>query len=310
MAATATEVTPRERPEASSVANLSPGYFALVMATGIVSIAADQRGYRGVAIGLLWVNSAAYVVLWVLTLLRLARYPRRMLADLASHRTGAAFLTVVAGTNVLGSQFAVVTDVPALAVALWWVGLFLWAALLYAFPHRGHLRGAQARPRERDRRCLAAPGRVHGVDRRPGHGRRPAHRTQRRALRLAAGAPRRGHAVCRRDRVDLLPVDLLLHGCGSGNAAVLDQHGRAGHHDARGFEPGGGGPQWELLRELTPFLKGPPLFFWALRFVGGGSSPLHWFLASGDPRCASPSPTERSGRSSSRWGCTRWPRRR
>jgi tellurite resistance protein TehA-like permease len=129
----ATDVRPREGRQRSTIANLSPGYFALVMATGIVSIAAELRGYHGAAIGLLWVNSAAYVVLWVLTALRLARYPRRMLVDLASHRGGAAFLTVVAGTNVLGSQFAVVMDMPALAVVLWWVGLALWIALLYAF---------------------------------------------------------------------------------------------------------------------------------------------------------------------------------
>jgi tellurite resistance protein TehA-like permease len=131
--ATANDMNARARRDASSVATLSPGYFAVVMATGIVSIAAEQRGYHGVAVALLWANSAAYVVLWLLTVLRLARYPRRMLADLAGHRTGAAFLTVVAGTNVLGGQFALVADVPALAVGLWWVGLVLWAALLYAF---------------------------------------------------------------------------------------------------------------------------------------------------------------------------------
>jgi tellurite resistance protein TehA-like permease len=133
VATDADATTPRPQREGSSIANLSPGYFALVMATGIVSIAAEQRGYHGAAIGLLWINCAAYVVLWVLTGWRLARHPRRMLDDLVSHRTGAAFLTVVAATNVLGSQFAVVVNVPTLAVVLWWVGLVLWASLLYAF---------------------------------------------------------------------------------------------------------------------------------------------------------------------------------
>jgi tellurite resistance protein TehA-like permease len=115
------------------VANLFPGYFALVMATGIVSIAAEQRGYHGLALALLWVNAGAYVVLWALTIIRLVRFPRLLLADLASHRKGAGFLTMVAATNVLGSQIALLTARSGLAVALWWVGLALWALLLYGF---------------------------------------------------------------------------------------------------------------------------------------------------------------------------------
>jgi len=88
-----------------AVSNLFPGYFALVMATGIVSIASDLVGFRWIAMALLYVNAVAYVVLWVLTLLRLARYLPRMLADLTNHTRGAGFFTIVAGTCVLGSQF-------------------------------------------------------------------------------------------------------------------------------------------------------------------------------------------------------------
>lgn len=131
--ADANATTSRPPREVSAIANLSPGYFAFVMATGIISIAAEQRGYHALAIGLLWINSLAFVVLWVLSGWRLARYPRRMLDDLARHRTGAAFLTVVAATNILGSQFVVVVSVPTLAVVLWWAGLVLWTSLLYAF---------------------------------------------------------------------------------------------------------------------------------------------------------------------------------
>ncbi|MFN8233261.1 MAG: tellurite resistance/C4-dicarboxylate transporter family protein [Actinomycetota bacterium] len=39
----------------------------------------------------------------------------------------------MAGTNVLGEQLALVGGAPGAAVALWWVGLALWAVLLYAF---------------------------------------------------------------------------------------------------------------------------------------------------------------------------------
>ena len=53
---------------AAGVAELFPGYFALVMATGIVSIAAFLLDMPFVAYPLLVINGAAYLVLWLLTL--------------------------------------------------------------------------------------------------------------------------------------------------------------------------------------------------------------------------------------------------
>jgi tellurite resistance protein TehA-like permease len=125
--------------EPSRIATLFPGYFALVMATGIVAIAAQLRGFGAIAAVLLVIAAIAYVVLWVLTGARVARYPSRFVADLTSHQRGAGFLTVVAATNVLGSAFLVTGGLaPALwrrttAETLWFVGLVLWIALLYAF---------------------------------------------------------------------------------------------------------------------------------------------------------------------------------
>ncbi|MGH2538942.1 MAG: tellurite resistance/C4-dicarboxylate transporter family protein [Actinomycetota bacterium] len=117
----------------STLATLSPGYFALIMATGIISIAAEQRGFHGLAVAFVWVNVVAYAGLWALTVARLVRFPGRVFADLLSHQKGAAFLTIVAGTNVLGSQLATIAGRTSLAVVLWWVGLVLWGVLLYAF---------------------------------------------------------------------------------------------------------------------------------------------------------------------------------
>jgi tellurite resistance protein TehA-like permease len=91
----------------SRIATLFPGYFALVMATGIVSIAAELRGFHGLAVGLLWFNLTAYLVLWALSVARAIAYPSRLFADLTSHQRGATFLTVVAATNVLGSELLV-----------------------------------------------------------------------------------------------------------------------------------------------------------------------------------------------------------
>src|SRR5512144_235992 len=105
-AATAT-VTVASKP--SVVATLFPGYFALVMATGIVSIAAHFLGMEPIALGLLWFNVAAYAVLWALTIARFVKYRSLFIADLVSHGRSVLFLTIVAGTCVLGNQFAILT---------------------------------------------------------------------------------------------------------------------------------------------------------------------------------------------------------
>ncbi|HEX6085321.1 MAG TPA: tellurite resistance/C4-dicarboxylate transporter family protein [Thermoanaerobaculia bacterium] len=111
---------------------LHPAYFALVMATGIVSIAAQLLKIPVVPMALLAINVAAYVVLWVLTLVRIARFPRDVFADLIDHQRGVGFFTIVAGTSVLGSQLVIVAGHHAFAFALWIATLLLWLLLVYA----------------------------------------------------------------------------------------------------------------------------------------------------------------------------------
>lgn len=113
------------------VAELFPGYFALVMATGIVAVGAFQQNVVWLAWTLLWVNVVFYLALWVLYLLRLARFRARFVADLTSHQRGPAFLTMVAGTNVLGSGFVVIAGWRGVGLALWILGLVLWTVLFY-----------------------------------------------------------------------------------------------------------------------------------------------------------------------------------
>jgi tellurite resistance protein TehA-like permease len=120
-----------ERPQ-SPIANLFPGYFALVMATGIVAVGADQQDLDLLADALYVIAVAAYGVLLVLLLIRIVRYWPRFVADLTNHAKGFAFLTVVAGTNVLASASIVVHGWRDAAWVLWWTSLVLWAALLYA----------------------------------------------------------------------------------------------------------------------------------------------------------------------------------
>src|SRR5215475_8348799 len=99
--------------------NLFPGYFSLVMATGIISVAGYQLEMRTIARALLVINIVAYVILWLLTLLRLARFFPRALSDLTSHARGPGFFTLVAGTCVLGAQLVVIADSFVVAAFLW-----------------------------------------------------------------------------------------------------------------------------------------------------------------------------------------------
>lgn len=117
----------------AAIANLFPGYFALVMATGIISIAAHLLEMKLLAQVLLLVNIAAYAILWLLLLIRLLRFFPQVKADLTSHARGPGFFTVVAGTCVLGSQLIVVAGHFEAAKVLWFVGLALWAIIMYSF---------------------------------------------------------------------------------------------------------------------------------------------------------------------------------
>lgn len=116
-----------------AAANLFPGYFALVMATGIISIACYLLEMRTLAIVLLVVNIVAYVFLWLLLLLRLFLFFARIKEDINNHVRGPGFFTVVAGTSVLGSELLIVANQFRIASLLWLLGLILWAIIMYSF---------------------------------------------------------------------------------------------------------------------------------------------------------------------------------
>ena len=111
---------------------LHPAYFALVMATGIVSIAAKLLAIPYIPLALLAVNIVAYVVLWALTLVRVARFRKDVFADIADHQRGVGFFTIDAATSVLGSQLVIVAKLKTFGFALWFATLALWLVLIYA----------------------------------------------------------------------------------------------------------------------------------------------------------------------------------
>jgi tellurite resistance protein TehA-like permease len=127
-----TPASPAPGPSTSPIATLFPGYFALVMATGIVAIASWQQGLDVVAEVLYVIAAVAYVVLGVMLTARVVLYRRAFTTDVISHARGFAFLTTVAGTNVLGSASGIVHGWWDLAWVLWWLSIPLWIALLYS----------------------------------------------------------------------------------------------------------------------------------------------------------------------------------
>ncbi len=118
---------------AAAIADLFPGYFALIMATGIVSIATHLLQMPWIAKSLLVINVVSYAILCVLLSIRLVRFFPNVKSDITDHMRGPGFFTVAAGTCVLGSQLVIVAGEFQAAMALWFVGLALWAVTMYTF---------------------------------------------------------------------------------------------------------------------------------------------------------------------------------
>jgi len=110
---------------------LSPAYFGLVMATGIVSIAALDFHLPAVAVALFVVNGVAYVVLVALNVLRAARHWPEFAADVTDHRRGVGFFTLVAASCIIGVQLRLIANNVPAATAFLMIGLVLWFVVTY-----------------------------------------------------------------------------------------------------------------------------------------------------------------------------------
>ena len=116
-----------------AVASLHPGYFALVMATGILSTATDELRLPWLSLPLLGIAALCYLVLLVAICWRLVGYPRGVLADAGKPEGAFAFFAFVAGTDVLGLRLAAAGQVVA-AEVLVALGAVAWLLLTYAIP--------------------------------------------------------------------------------------------------------------------------------------------------------------------------------
>lgn len=127
-----------------AVEGLTPGYFALVMASGIISVGMELEGFRAVSVMLLMVCGLAFVVLLGLTAWRFVAYRHAVNEDFMDPRRAFGFFTFVAGTNVMGVRLGMEGWHWATAVLLLFSGA-AWLLLGYVVPWTAVL-GRQERP--------------------------------------------------------------------------------------------------------------------------------------------------------------------
>lgn len=117
----------------NEIRTLAPSSFALVMSTGILSIASNLLGYSTIGMFLFYINIVLYGVLLILFFIRIASFFKAVITDLSAHAKGAGFLTITAASCILGLQSALLKQSFLPAVFLWFFALICWMIFVYAF---------------------------------------------------------------------------------------------------------------------------------------------------------------------------------
>ncbi|OON69227.1 tellurite resistance/C4-dicarboxylate transporter family protein [Hymenobacter sp. CRA2] len=117
----------------SAIQHFPPAYFAWVMSTGIISLAAHSLGIDWLADSLFYLNAVLFPLLLALLLARAVLFFSAFRQELTTHAKGPTFLTVVAAAALLGNQFLLLRHNQALATALWLLAAACWVLLLYGF---------------------------------------------------------------------------------------------------------------------------------------------------------------------------------
>ncbi len=120
-------------PLADALGQLPPGYFALVMGTGIISVGLQEVGQNQLSKLLLILAGVSYVCLWVLFLLRSTLFPASTIANLRDPRMAFAYFTIVAGTDVLAVRL-LMADLPGIAIPLVVFAAAIWFIFGYLLP--------------------------------------------------------------------------------------------------------------------------------------------------------------------------------
>lgn len=113
---------------AEAVQTLTPGYFALTMASGIISVGLELEGFHALSSALIVICAASYAVILVVSLVRLVRFREDMRRDFMNPARAFGFFTFVAGTNVLGVRLGMM-GWPGATALLLVVAVLAWVVL-------------------------------------------------------------------------------------------------------------------------------------------------------------------------------------
>lgn len=125
-------------------ATVTPGCFASVMATGIVSIGAHLKGLTLISGVLFWLAFALYAFFLILMVWRVLSFRDALREDLHNPQKAFGFFTFIAATNVLATALDSL-GFAQIALVLFCIGLLFWAVLGYAIPFMAVL-GSSTRP--------------------------------------------------------------------------------------------------------------------------------------------------------------------
>ena len=118
---------------ATAIRDLHPGYFAFVMATGIISTGTFLLGPSWLSRALLAAASAGLVVLSAALLVRLAIFRSSVVADIQAPERVFGFFTIAAGIDVLGVRLGAAGHPLATAI-LAGLAAVVWLVLTYGVP--------------------------------------------------------------------------------------------------------------------------------------------------------------------------------
>jgi tellurite resistance protein TehA-like permease len=118
---------------ATAIRDLHPGYFAFVMATGIISTGTFLLGPSWLSRALLAAASAGLVVLSAALLVRLAIFRSSVAADIQAPERVFGFFTIAAGIDVLGVRLGAAGHPLATAI-LAGLAAVVWLVLTYGVP--------------------------------------------------------------------------------------------------------------------------------------------------------------------------------
>ncbi len=113
------------------IKDFHPAYFAMVMATGIMSIAFEAMAFPGIAKTLFTLNLVFYLILCAILAARAVLFLPDLMVDLRTLRRAVLFLTFVVGTNTVGIQLATFQQATEWAIGLGSIALAGWFGCLY-----------------------------------------------------------------------------------------------------------------------------------------------------------------------------------